>query len=36
MALTAEEVQIVKDHAKYIRFKIDGKWDSPIGYKGNL
>ena len=36
MSLTAEEIQAVQDHAKYIRFKIDGRWDAPIGYKGHL
>jgi len=34
--LTPEELQVVKDNAKNIRFKIDGKWVAPPGYKGQL
>ena len=33
---TAEETQAVKDNAKNIRFKIDGEWEAPMGYKGRL
>lgn len=36
MSLTPEEIQAVKDNAQNIRFKINGEWDTPIGYKGQL
>lgn len=34
--LTPEEVQVVKDTAQNIRFKIDGYWEVPVGYQGRL
>jgi len=34
--LTPEEIQVSKDNTKNIRFKIDGVWSAPTGYKGRL
>jgi len=34
--LTAEEIQVVKDNARNIRFKIMGDWEAPMGWKGKL